>query len=154
MSFGQNIPTESTNKIPKEVIPGLNHVFRIDWDDNGILEEVVVVKECADGTIFGIPVKNLHPIDMERLRKVIVSVHSDKYEMWDLLSQGRLSNGMNSLDFFHENYVKQKRPRGSIMGGSFASLSTSIGDASTRHLDSGQMIGQVGDAQIARPGEY
>jgi hypothetical protein len=30
------------------------------------------------------------------------------------MSQARLSNGMNALDFFHSNYVKVKRPRGAV----------------------------------------
>ncbi len=117
----------------------LRHVWLIDWNDDGILKEIAVVKESEDGTLFGIEVEKLHPIDKARLKKVITSVHADKYPLWELLSQGRLNNGMNALDFFHANYVKVKRPRGAVIGGGLASISV---DA-----DDGKLIG----SQFADP---
>lgn len=106
----------------------LNHVFLIDWNDDGILREIAVVMETEDGSIFGIEVDKLHPIDKSRLKKVITSIHADKYPLWELLSQGRLSNGLNALDFFHNNYVKTKRPRGAAIGGSLASIQLDLDD--------------------------
>ena len=100
----------------------LNHVFLIDWNDDGILREIAVVMEAPDGTIYGIEVDKLHPIDKGRLKKFIVSIHADKYPLWELLSQGQLNNGINPLDFFHMNYVKIKRPRGAVLGGGLASV--------------------------------
>jgi hypothetical protein len=104
----------------------LNHVFLIDWHDDGILREIIVVMEDKVGAIYGIEVNRLHPIDKGRLKKVITSIHSDKYSLWQLLADSRLPNGMNALDFFHANYVKVKRPRGSIgamsMGGTMADI--------------------------------
>ena len=100
----------------------LNHVFLIDWNDDGILREIAVVMEDPQGAIYGIEIDRLHPIDKSRLKKFIVSVHADKYPLWELLSQGQLNNGINPLDFFHMNYVKVKRPRGAILGGGLASV--------------------------------
>jgi hypothetical protein len=100
----------------------MKHVFLIDWNDDGILKEIAVVMEAQDGTIYGIEVDKLHPIDKARLKKFLVSVHADKYPLWELLSQGKLNNGINALDFFHANYVKVKRPKGSILGGGLASV--------------------------------
>ena len=100
----------------------LLHVKLIDWNDDGLLKEIAVVMETPDGTIYGIEVDRLHPIDKSRLKKFLVSVHADKYPLWELLSQGQLSNGINPLDFFHMNYVKVKRPRGAILGGGMASV--------------------------------
>ena len=111
----------------------LKHVFLIDWNDDGILKEIAIVMETSDGTLFGIEVDKLHPIDKARLKKVITSVHADKYPLWELLSQGRLNNGMNALDFFHSNYVKTKRPRGAVIGGGLASIELD--------LDDGKLIG-------------
>jgi hypothetical protein len=100
----------------------LKHVWLVDWNDDGLLKEIAIVKETADGTLFGIEVDKLHPIDKKRLKSVITSVHADKYPLWELLSQGRLNNGMNALDFFHMNYVKVKRPKGAVIGGGLASV--------------------------------
>lgn len=106
----------------------LQHVFLIDWNDDGLLKEIAVVMETNDGSIFGIEVDKLHPIDKARLKKVVTSVHADKYPLWELLSQGRLNNGMNALDFFHQNYVKVKRPRGAVIGGGLASVQIDVDD--------------------------
>jgi hypothetical protein len=100
----------------------LQHVFLIDWHDDGILREIAVVMEGPDGTIYGIEVDKLHPIDKARLKKFVTSMHADKYPLWELLSQGKLNNGTNALDFFHVNYMKVKRPRGAVIGGGLASV--------------------------------
>lgn len=100
----------------------LHHVFLIDWNDDGMLKEIAIVMESPDGSVYGIEVDKLHPIDKARLKKFLVSVHADKYPLWELLSQGQLNNGINPLDFFHMNYVKIKRPRGAILGGGLASV--------------------------------
>ena len=90
----------------------LPHLFLCDIDDTGLLQEILVVKKFNDGTLFYVPIDPLHPIDKSRIKKIITSPHADKYECWELLSQSRLSNGMNALDFYHGNNVKVKRPRG------------------------------------------
>lgn len=111
------------SKIEK-IETNLHHVFLIDWNDDGLLKEIAVVMEDPrDGTLYGIEIDRLHPLDKARLKKFITSVHADKYPLWELLSQGRLNNGINPLDFFHMNYVKTKRPRGAILGGGLASVS-------------------------------
>jgi hypothetical protein len=107
----------------------LRHVFLIDWNDSGIFKEVAVVKEDeTDGTIYGILVDMLHPIDQSRLKKIVTSQHADKYPLWELMSQMTLKNGYNALDFFHANYVKVKRPRGAVVGGSLSDISTNLDD--------------------------
>ena len=105
----------------------LNHVYLIDWNDDGMLKEIAIVMEAPDGSIYGIEVDKLHPIDKARLKKFLISVHSDKYPLWELLSQGQLNNGINPLDFFHMNYVKIKRPRGAILGGGLATVEVTYG---------------------------
>ena len=106
----------------------LRHIWLIDWNDDGLLKEIAVVMETQDGTLFGIEVSRLHPIDKARLKKVVTSVHADKYPLWELLSQGKLNNGLNALDFFHQNYVKVKRPRGAVIGGGLASVQLDLDD--------------------------
>lgn len=93
------------------------HIFLIDIDDSGMLRECAVLNEFGDGSIAYIVVDTLHAIDKARLKKVVLSQHSDKYPLFELLSQAKFSNGLNGLDYMHSNFVKIKRPRG-------ASLST------------------------------
>lgn len=93
----------------------LHHVELLDIDNSGIMTEVAIVKREEDGSVFYINTEVLHPIDKARLKKVVTSQHADKYTLWELLSQARLSNGMNALDYFHYNFVKCKRAPGSKM---------------------------------------
>ena len=90
----------------------LPHVFLCDVDDSGLLKEVALVKKFKDGTIYYIEVDSLHLVDKGRLKKIVTSQHADKYELWELMSQSKLSNGLNALEFFHSNNVKVKRPKG------------------------------------------
>jgi len=105
----------------------MHHVFLIDWNDDGRPREIAVVMEAPDGTIYGIEIERLHPIDKARLKKFLVSMHADKYPLWELLAIGQLNNGINPLDFFHMNYVRVKRPRGAILGGGLASVEVYAG---------------------------
>jgi len=96
------------------------HIFRCDIDDSGLLKEILLVKKFTDGTIYYVEIGTLHNIDKARIKKIVTSQHATKYEAWELLSQSKLSNGMNALDFFHSNNVKSKRPKGanaSVTGG-------------------------------------
>ena len=88
------------------------HIYLCDVDDSGLLKEIALVKKFKDGSIYYIEVDSLHAIDKSRIKKIVTSQHADKYELWELMSQSRLSNGMNALDFFHSNNVKVKRPKG------------------------------------------
>lgn len=90
----------------------LPHIFLCDINDSGLLDEIMVVKKFKDGSIYYVEIAPLHNIDKGRIKKIVSSQHADKYECWELLSQARLSNGINALDFFHSNNVKVKRPRG------------------------------------------
>jgi hypothetical protein len=90
----------------------LPHIFLCDIDDSGLLKEVMLVKKFKDGSIYYIEIDTLHQIDKGRIKKIVSSQHADKYEAWELLSQAKLSNGMNALDFFHSNNVRVKRPKG------------------------------------------
>lgn len=117
------------NRIDKRAT-NLPNVYLIDWNNDGLLKEIAVVMEANDGTIYGMEIDKLHRIDKMRLKKFLVSIHADKYPLWDLLSQGTLNNGMNALSFFHTNYVKVKRPRGAILGGGLASIEVSGGSDS------------------------
>lgn len=90
----------------------LPHIFLIDIDDSGLLKECAVVNQFADGSIAYVEIDSLHTIDKARIKKVITSVHADKYPLHELLSQAKFSNGLNGLDYIHTNFVKIKRPRG------------------------------------------
>ena len=94
----------------------LRHIYLCDIREDGFQREIALVKQTKDGSIFYIEVEPLHGIDKQRLKRVVTSPHADKYELWELMAQSKLSNGMNALDFFHTNFVKQKRAKGARAG--------------------------------------
>lgn len=103
----------------------LNHIEYVDVNKDGILEEIAVVKrDAVSGTIHYIDIAPLDPIDKARLKRIVTSQHADKYELWELMSQTKLENGMNALDFFHSNLIKVLRGKDTVstqFGGSLAS---------------------------------
>ena len=59
----------------------------------------------------------------------MTSQHADKYPLWELLSQSKLENGMNALDFFHSNLIKVKRGTGTTstqFGGGLATTTKKL----------------------------
>lgn len=88
---------------------GMNHVVYFDIENDGRMREVALVKmdKNPDGSVrsvYYIDIALLDNIDKGRLKTIVTSVHANKYELWDLMSQSTsiLSNGKNSLDYFHQ----------------------------------------------------
>lgn len=130
-----------------------NHVEFIDVNDDGILEEVAVIKKWDDGSLSYIDIATLGNIDKARLLKIVSGQHADKYDLWELLSQATLSNGMNALDFFHQNLVKVRRAEGSTS----TSLGNGLKNVKLSNADTGAMIGSEfsdpsQEAQVAEGG--
>lgn len=121
----------------------LPHIRNVDIDDSGLLTEIAVVKEIEDGTIHYINISTLADIEKARLKKILLSPHADKYPLWELLSQATLSNGMNALDFFHYNFIKIKRAKGS------KPLKSAGLDSTNTLADTGKMPG----SEFANPME-
>ena len=110
-------------KIEKIATP-YNHVFSVDINDDGQMREVAIVKEDENGTLYYIDIVSLDNVDKGRIKGIVTSLHSDKYAMWDLMSQQKLSNGQNALDYFHQ-LVKVKAAPGTsntVFGGGLATV--------------------------------
>ena len=90
------------------------HVQYLDLFGNGILKEVVVVKEEINGDKYFIQTDVLDMVDLERLRHILDKRDSNMYPMWDLMGQTMLRNGMNALEYFHQ-LVRVKTAAGPIV---------------------------------------
>jgi hypothetical protein len=78
------------------------HIEWIDLKGNGVLIECAIVKRDAQDNIYFINLREVDEIDKRRLFKIITSRGSERYELWDLLSQKTLGNGINALEYFHQ----------------------------------------------------
>ncbi len=93
----------------------LPHVEWIDLDDNGVAVECVIVKrDLRSGDIYFIKTSDLDQIDRNRITSILRKRDAEKYELWDLLSNTTLGNGMNALEFFHQ-LVRVRTNSGVIM---------------------------------------
>lgn len=90
------------------------HVRWIDLKGNGVMTECAVLKQDQIGNIYYIEIPALDEIDRGRLVKILTNRNARSFELWDLMSQITLNNGINALDYFHQ-IVRIITPAGVIM---------------------------------------
>ena len=95
-------------------ISGFAHVEWLDLYNDGTLVECAVIKKDPIGNVFFFELNKLDAIDKQRIFNIITKRHAGQFELWDLLSQHTLGNGMNALNYFHQ-LVKVLTPGGKIM---------------------------------------
>lgn len=94
--------------------PGnLPHIKWIDLKNDGVLIECAVMKEDDFGNIYFIQVNQLDAIDRRRLARVLQNRNAQNFELWDLMSNITLNNGINALTYFHQ-LVKVITPTGVV----------------------------------------
>jgi len=91
-----------------------NHVEWIDLNQNGLFVECAIMKKDHRGNIYFVKLQDLDSIDLSRMFDIINNRNSKNYELWDLMSQITLGNGMNALVYFHQ-LVKMITPSGQII---------------------------------------
>lgn len=90
------------------------HVEWLDLHSDGNLHEVAVVKRDQYGNIYFIQLRELDIIDKRRLAGILTNRNAPNMELYELLSQITLGNGVNALEYFHQ-LVKVRTPAGHVM---------------------------------------
>lgn len=86
-----------------DIRPGqLPHIFWIDLEQDGTLTECAVMKQDGMGNIYYFPINSLDSIDKRRILRIIQNRNAPSFELWDLMSNITLNNGINALDYFHQ----------------------------------------------------
>lgn len=116
------------------------HIKWLDLKSNNILVECAILKEDGFGNIYYIEVPNLDGIDKQRLVRILTNRNSPNFELWDLMSQITLNNGMNALDYFHQ-VVKVITPDGISMNPRIGAVG--VGAGSINMGDSGEAAPDV-----------
>jgi len=78
------------------------HVSWIDLKGNGVLTECAILKEDGFGNTYYIEIPKLDAIDKNRLARIVKNRNAPNFELWDLMSQVTLNNGINALEYFHQ----------------------------------------------------
>jgi hypothetical protein len=90
------------------------HVEWLNLYNDGTVVECAVMKRDGLGNTHFIALKDLDLIDKRRLASILASRQATQFELWDLMSQVTLGNGVNALTYFHQ-YVKTRTSSGHIM---------------------------------------
>lgn len=90
------------------------HVEWIELHGDGILHECMVLKRDPLGNVLYIPINHLDQTDQRRVAVLLANRNATQFELWDLMAQTTLGNGMNALAYFHQ-LVKILTPNGKII---------------------------------------
>jgi hypothetical protein len=103
---------EVTYKVQKS--PEFPHVEWIELHGDGVMHECVVMKRDKAGNVLFFKTNDLDAIDKRRLGGILVDRQARHLELWDIMSQKTLGNGMNALVYFSQ-LVKQLTTNGKIL---------------------------------------
>ena len=86
-----------------DIRPGTEpHIFWIDLEQNGVLVQCAVMRRDGQGNIYYIPLENMDDVDRMRLLRIVRNRNANNFELWDLMSNITLNNGVNALEYFHQ----------------------------------------------------
>ena len=103
----------------------LPHIFWIDLDGNGMFTECAVMKRDKLGNTYFFTVTSLDSIDKGRLSRILQNRNAKNFELWELMEQITLNNGVNALTYFHQLVQmisangKRVKPQEGIVGTGF-----------------------------------
>ena len=87
----------------------------LDLDNTGMLSECAILKKFDNGDVYLIPLESLDVIDKQRLKAILLDRNAQLYdELWKVLEQKTLGNGMNALLYFNQ-LAKQLTPSGKVL---------------------------------------
>lgn len=81
------------------------NVPHIEWMElygDGLMHECAVMKRDANGNTHYIEVAKLDKIDKSRLSRILSSRNAAQMELWNLMGDVTLNNGVNALEYFHQ----------------------------------------------------
>jgi len=90
------------------------HIEWLELNSDGMLHECAVMKRDPQGNVFFFQVNHLDEIDRRRLAQMLADRNARQFELWDLMAQKTLGNGMNALAYFHQ-LVKVLTPIGKVI---------------------------------------
>lgn len=85
------------------IIPGkYPHTEFLDIDGTGNRRECAVMKRDIYGNVYFFQIAPLDRIDKERVLRLVRNPNAKLLELWDLMSQTTLGNGVNALEYFNQ----------------------------------------------------
>jgi hypothetical protein len=98
------------------------HLYWIDLSGDGVYTECAVMRKDGLGNVYFFPLNALDKIDKGRLARILSNRNATAFELWDLMSQITLNNGVNALTYFHQLVEvitpngRRMKPREGVVG--------------------------------------
>lgn len=89
------------------------HVEWMELHGDGLMHECAIMKRDAHGNVHFIEISKLDRIDKSRISRILSSRNANQMELWNLMSDVTLNNGVNALEYFHQ-LVRVVSPNGTI----------------------------------------
>ncbi|PPD55734.1 MAG: hypothetical protein CTY12_00310 [Methylotenera sp.] len=90
------------------------HIEWLELNADGILHECAIMRRDPTGNVLFFKTNDLDEIDKRRLAGILMDRNARSFELWDLMAQKTLGNGMNALSYFHQ-LVRQLTPNGRVL---------------------------------------
>lgn len=90
------------------------HIEWLELHGDGILHECAVMKRTPDGSVLFFRTNELDEIDKRRLADILTNRNARHFELWDLMSNKTLGNGVNALAYFNQ-LVRMLTPNGKLI---------------------------------------
>jgi hypothetical protein len=78
------------------------HIEWLDLKGDGLMTECAIMKKDPLGNISYFELNKIDAIDKQRVARLVQSRNAENFELWDLMSQTTLNNGVNALTYFHQ----------------------------------------------------
>jgi len=116
-----------------EKSPHHHHVEWLELNKDGMLYECAIMKRDQFGNVLFFKMNDLDEIDKRRLGGILANRNAANMELWDLMMNTTLRNGVNALAYFNQ-LVKQLTPLGKIVDprqGQFGGAHVGAGQVNT-----------------------
>jgi len=100
------------------------HIEWLELNADGILHECAIMRRDPVGNVLYFKTNDLDSIDKKRLAGILVDRNARNFELWDLMSQKTLGNGMNALTYFNQ-LVRMITPNGKTVDPRAGQMGTS-----------------------------
>lgn len=109
------------------------HVEWFELNADGILHECAVMRRTPDGNVLYFKTNDLDDIDKRRLAGILSDRNANNFELWDLMAQKTLGNGMNALTYFNQ-LVRMITPNGKVIDPRSGQMGGAVGTVNTNPL--------------------
>ena len=106
------------------------HIEWFELSGDGIMHECAVMRRTPDGNVLYFKTNDLDDIDKRRLAGILSDRNANSFELWDLMAQKTLGNGMNALTYFNQ-LVRMITPNGKVVDPRAGQMGAGVGSVNT-----------------------